>query len=122
MSPTLTPMSSQKIQSRTIDAVAMAGLRLGGALNIASKQVPTDARLSGTTGTVGKQRPGNTVGGTLSCVGERAVVRRSFNTAAAFEGQWEVLFNYCTVTTPGDCTKCPRSSRHDTRLQATDTN
>jgi hypothetical protein len=86
-------------------------------LNIASNLVLTDAEVSGTTVTMGRQVQANTVRGTLSCVGNEPPFGGSFNTAAALRTVRGGLFNYRTATTPGDSTKCPRPGRHDTRLQ-----
>ena len=56
-------------------------------LNISSNQVLTDAEVSGNTGKVDKNVQGNTVGGTLSCIGNAPPFDGRFNTAAAFQGQ-----------------------------------
>jgi hypothetical protein len=56
-------------------------------LNIASNQVQTDAEVSRNKGQVDKMVQGNTVGGTLSCIGNTEPFVGSFNTAASFEGQ-----------------------------------
>jgi hypothetical protein len=56
-------------------------------LNIAANHILTAAEVSGTTGTVIKQVHTNTVGGTLSCIGNEPPFVGSFNTAATLEGQ-----------------------------------
>ncbi len=56
-------------------------------LNISANQVGTDATVSGNGGQVDKYVQGNTVGGTLSCIGNEPPFVGTFNTAASFLGQ-----------------------------------
>jgi hypothetical protein len=56
-------------------------------LNISSNQVGTDATVSGNRGRVEKNVQGNTVGGTLSCIGNEPPFLGTSNTATAFRGQ-----------------------------------
>jgi hypothetical protein len=68
-------------------------------LNIAAtNQVLTDAVVSGKNEDGGKQVQSNTVGGTLSCIGNEPPFDGQFDTAAAIEGEC-TGFCYRTVTT-----------------------
>jgi hypothetical protein len=64
-----------------LDATSTVGL------NISSNHVATDATVSGNKGSVEKNVQGNTIAGTLSCIGNEPPFLGTFNTAAAFEGQ-----------------------------------
>jgi hypothetical protein len=66
---------------RALDSTSTVGL------NISSNQIRTDATVSFNAGPVEKNVQGNTVGGTLSCVGNAPPFLGTFNTAAAFEGE-----------------------------------
>ena len=66
---------------RTSDPTSTVGL------NISANQIRTDAEVSLNRGQVEKNVQGNTVGGTLSCLGNAPPFEGSFNTAAAFRGQ-----------------------------------
>jgi hypothetical protein len=56
-------------------------------LNVSSNQVRTNATVSANKGRVDKNVQGNTVGGTLSCVGNSPPFLGTFNTAQKFEGE-----------------------------------